>query len=178
MPAEQRCSRLPPPEHSAQNTVPRSRHEEARPARSESTRPVPVSACQRTDLRSLRISSCRLSRHDIRCIAFRGSGPASTCDLLARDPRLTSHCRCRGNALRAFLELLRSQVSACAPGGRGLIPPRARHSMVPLPAPRQESTGYSVVQEREKVRRVSPAGRGYNASSWKRRSAASFSGSR
>src|SRR5260370_30542997 len=51
-------------------------------------------------------SSCPLPRHATFWLCVPGVRASSTFDSRARHPRLTSHCRCRGNTLHARLESL------------------------------------------------------------------------
>src|SRR5258708_37476536 len=51
-------------------------------------------------------SSCPLPRHATFVLCVPGVRASSTFDSRARHPRLTSHCRCRGNTLYARLESL------------------------------------------------------------------------
>src|SRR5258708_4282465 len=70
-------------------------------------------------------SSCPLPRHATLVLCVPGVRASSTFDSRARHPRLTSHCRCRGNTLRARLESLMTLKLVRMPGGRGLTTPRA-----------------------------------------------------
>src|SRR5258707_15604024 len=62
-------------------------------------------------------SSCPLPRHATFWLCVPGVRASSTFDSRARHPRLTSHCRCRGNTLNARLESLMTlklaRVQAC-----------------------------------------------------------------
>ncbi len=91
------CSQIRPPEGNATNIVPRQ------PARGNAERPR-LSALAR---------ACPAPAAFVRCVP--GVGFASTFDLRTRDPRLTSYCRCRGNAPRSSLALKLVRM----PSGRG-----------------------------------------------------------
>jgi hypothetical protein len=109
------CSQLRPPEGDGTNIVPRQ------PARGNAERPR-LSALSRACLAPTASTRIRpvahpragvAARYFVRCVP--GVNFASTFDLRARDPRLTSYCRCRGNALRSSLALKLVRM----PGGRG-----------------------------------------------------------
>src|SRR5258708_1384351 len=73
-------------------------------------------------------SSCPLPRHATFVLCVPGVRASSTFDSRARHPRLTSHCRCRGNALRAGLESLMTLKLGHIAGGRGLAAHTSAHN--------------------------------------------------
>ncbi len=114
VPAAPNCSQLPPPERASPNIVPRQ------PAREDAERPQ-VSALRAyleppASTRIWPVPPPRAgvaARYFVRCVP--GVGAASTSARRARHPRLTSYCRCRGNARRSSLELLRTlKLALCS----------------------------------------------------------------
>ena len=110
------CSQIRPPEGNVTNIVPRqpARGNAERPRLSALARACPAPAAS-TRIRPFAHPRAGVAaRYLVRCVP--GVGFASTFDLRTRDPRLTSYCRCRGNALRSSLALKLVRI----PGGRGM----------------------------------------------------------
>src|SRR5258708_12845974 len=100
VPADRRCTQLPPPERVALNIVPRQRHEEMPNDRGVvrgHTSTIGTDHVE-TDRASL-ASSCPLPRHATFVLCVPGVRAASAFDSRARHPRLTSHCPCPGTTL-------------------------------------------------------------------------------
>src|SRR5258708_31747817 len=107
VPANRRCTQLPPPERVPKNVVPRQRHEEMPNDRGVVRGHTPTIGTDRVEAdRASLASSCPLPRHATFWLCVPGVRASSTFDSRARHPRLTSHCRCRASVLRAHLESL------------------------------------------------------------------------
>src|SRR5258708_38284354 len=121
VPADRRCTQLPPPERVALNIVPRQRHEEMPNDRGVvrgHTSTIGTDHVE-TDRASL-ASSCPLPRHATFVLCVPEVRAASAFDSRARHPRLTSHCRCRGNTLYArFESLMTLKLVRMLPPGEG-----------------------------------------------------------
>src|SRR5260221_134776 len=110
------CSQIRPPEGNVTNIVPRqpARGNAERRRLSALARACPAPAAS-TRIRPFAHPRAGVAaRYLVRCVP--GVGFESTFDLRTRDPRLTSYCRCRGNALRSSLALKLVRMLS----GRGL----------------------------------------------------------
>src|SRR5260221_85926 len=117
------CSQIRPPEGNVTNIVPRqpARGNAERRRLSALARACPAPAAS-TRIRPFAHPRAGVAaRYLVRCVP--GVGFASTFDLRPRDPRLTSYCRCRGNALRSSLAL---KLVRMLPEGEGSLPRRVR----------------------------------------------------
>src|SRR5260370_32591400 len=105
--------------------VPRQRHEEMPNDRGVVRGHTPTIGTDRVEAdRASLASSCPLPRHATFWLCVPGVRASSTFDSRARHPRLTSHCRCRGNTLHARLESLMPLKLAPMPdGGGNPLPP-------------------------------------------------------
>jgi hypothetical protein len=99
--AARTCSQVRPPEPSPQEPCRDSRHEEmpkqGRLVRKHTVNRWNPTLAKRIKLHAPPRAGCRGT---ILGTSLPGVGAASMLELRARDPRLPSYCRCRGNALR------------------------------------------------------------------------------
>src|SRR5258708_34925494 len=130
VPANRRCTQLPPPERVPQNygaaTAARGNAERRGVVRGH----TPTIGTDRVEAdRASLASSCPLPRHATFWLCVPGVRASSTFDSRARHPRLTSYCRCRGNTLRARLEsLMTLKLAPMLPTGSWLASWSSAHT--------------------------------------------------